>query len=71
MDKGIIALVEQMNSVLLFVEDVEILKDKLKHFCDTIEQALRTIEQSCTWIRSYLTSNTAGENTNIVCSYIV
>ena len=59
-DKDIIELVGDMDDVLSFVEDVDVLKDKLTSFTSTIEQILLTIDSCCSWVKKYLETNTPG-----------
>ena len=61
-DKDIVELVGNMDDVLSFVEDVDVLKDKLKRFTSTIEQILLTIDSCCSWVKKYLEANTPGMN---------
>ena len=58
------SLVERMNGTLSFVEDVEMLKIKLKNFTNTIELALQEIEECSGFIRSYMSANTTGMYNN-------
>ena len=60
MDKGIVALVEKMNSVLSFVEEADTLRNKLTSLMDTIENILATIKECSTAIHDYLDSGTIG-----------
>ena len=62
MDKDIADLVGDIDDILSFVEDVDVLKDKLKRFTSTIEQILSTIDSCCSWVKRYLENNTAGMN---------
>ena len=55
-------LVGDMDDILSFVEDVDVLKDKLKRFTSTIEQVLLTIDSCCSWVKKYLETNTRGMN---------
>ena len=64
MDEDVTELVEDMDELLSFVDNVDILKEKLKHFLDTIERILRTIEECCEFIRAYLERNTIGTTFN-------
>ena len=59
-DKDIAELVGEMDDILSFVEDVDVLKDKLKQFMSTIEQILLTIDLCCSWVKKYLETNTPG-----------
>ena len=61
-DKDIAELVGEMDDILSFVEDVDVLKDKLKRFTSTIEQILLTIDSCCSWVKKYLETNTPGMN---------
>ena len=61
-DKDIVELVGDMDDVLLFVEDVDVLKDKLKRLTSTIEQILLTIDSCCSWVKRCLETNTPGMN---------
>ena len=60
MDKGIVALVEKMNSVLSFVEDADTLRNKLTSLTDTIQNILATIKECSTAIHDYLDLGTIG-----------
>ena len=53
-------LVGDIDDILSFVEDVDVLKDKLKRFTSTIEQILLTINKCCAWMKKYLDTNAAG-----------
>ena len=64
MDKKITELIVDIDDVLSFVEDVEVLKDKLKHFLDTIQQILETIIVCSSLIREYLDAGVVGMRSN-------
>ena len=64
MDKKITELIVDIDDVLSFVEDVEVLKDKLKHFLDTIQQILETIIACSSLIREYLDAGVVGMRSN-------
>ena len=69
MDKEIVGLIVVIDDILSFVEDVDVLKDKLKHFTDTLEQILTTITTCGTCIERYLKANVAGissDNTHLI-----
>jgi len=54
-------LVGQMNSILSFVEDAEVLKEKLKHFSDSIQSILQMIKECSESIHNYLSAGTFGK----------
>ena len=66
MDKDIVDLVGDMDDILSFVEDVDVLKDKLKRFTSTIEEILLTIDKCCSWIKKFLETNAAGMSPGIL-----
>ena len=66
MDKKIIELIADIDDILSFVEDMDVLKDKLKHFLDTIQQILQTITSCSSLIREYLDAGAIGMRSNNV-----
>lgn len=64
MDEGVAQLVEIMNETISFVEDLEVLKDKLKHFADTIQEVLILIQACSLSIRTYLDASDTGMSFN-------
>ena len=64
MDKGVVELVGIMNDVLSFVEDTDILKEKLQTFLNTVGEALLTIDECNMVIQKYLSNSTAGTKSN-------
>ena len=54
-------LVGQMNNILSFVEDTEVLKEKLNHFSDSIQSILQTIKECSENIHSYLSARSIGK----------
>ena len=60
MDKGIVALVEKMNSVLSFVEDADTLRNKLTSLTETIQKILATVKECSISIHEYLDSGIIG-----------
>ena len=62
MDKDIVNLIESIDVTLSLVEDVDVLKDKLKRFVDTIQQILETVHECASLIKKYLEANVAGTN---------
>ena len=54
-------LVDQMNNILLFVEDTEVLKEKLKHFSDSIQSILQMIKECSESMHGYLSAGTIGK----------
>ena len=71
MDKKIIELIIDVDDILSFVEDVDVLKDKLNHFLDTIQQLLETITACSSLIREYLDAGAIGMRSNNVCLNIL
>ena len=61
MENDIEDLVGQMNSILSFVEDTEVLKEKLKHFSDSIQFILQLIKECSESIHSYLSTRAVGK----------
>ena len=61
MESEIVQLVNDMNDMLSFVEDTDLLRDKLKNFRRTIEEALQGITDCCEAIRKYLNASLPGE----------
>ena len=60
MDEEIKELVEEMDNALTFVQDVELLRNKLERFTELIEQVLQVIKECSESINKYLDSNKAG-----------
>ena len=58
MEKDITDLVEQMSNILSFVEDTEVLKEKLKTHTRSIESVLKMIKECSESIHSYLSAGT-------------
>ena len=71
MDAEIVDLIEDINAILSFVEDVNVLKDKLKQFEDTIRQVLDVIRGCCCWIIKYLEADIAGMKPDEIRSNIL
>ena len=59
---AIVDLVRQMNNILSFVEDTEVLKTKLKTFNNCVMSILKTIEDCSQSINSYLSTGIIGKN---------
>ena len=53
-------LVGDIDDILSFVEDVDVLKYKLRRFASTTEQILLTIDTCSSWMKKYLEANLAG-----------
>ena len=66
---AIVDLVRQMNGILSFVEDTEVLKAKLESFSDCIQSILRTIEDCSKSIHSYLSTGIIGKD-NLQSNFI-
>ena len=60
MDKKIVNLMGEIDNTLSFVEEVDVLKDKLKRFTDTIQKILETITACSSSVEDYLDANAAG-----------
>ena len=69
MDKKIIELIADIDDILSFVKDVDVLKDKLKHFLDTIQQILETIIVCSSLIREYLDAGAISIRSNNICFF--
>ena len=59
---AIVDLVRQMNNILSFVEDTEVLKTKLKTFNNCVRSILMTIEDCSQSIHSYLSTGIIGKD---------
>ena len=57
MDEEITELVEELDNALAFVQDVELLRNKLEQFTELIEQVLQVIKECSESINKYLDSN--------------
>ena len=57
-----------IDDILSFVEDVDVLKDKLKGFVDVIQKILETITACSSSIKDYLEANAASMCSNNVYS---
>ena len=60
MDEEITELVEELDNALTFVQDVELLRNKLERFTELIEQVLQVIKECSKSINKYLDSNKPG-----------
>ena len=67
MDSSVINLFVSIDYVLSFVEDVDRLQDKEQHFFVLIEECLRLIAESGTFICKYLNESKKGaKSTNCI-----
>ena len=60
MDTSVINLFVSIDHVLSFVEDIDRLQEKGQHFFALIEESLRLIDESGTFICKYLAENKKG-----------
>lgn len=58
-EKDIVDIVEQMNGVLSFVEEADMLKERVKKLTKPIQSALETIKECSELIHTYMIANTA------------
>ena len=71
MEKDILRLIRDMDKSLSFVEDIDILKDKLKRFTETIQNVLSIIHDCAVVIRDYLDSDTIGMAFCLRCNVLI
>ena len=60
MDTDILGLIQAMDKSLSFVEDINIIEDKLERFKGTIENVLSIIHQGTATIQNYLSASIMG-----------